>query len=87
MPMLTRADLLASAVTQPSRRVYELVGERIRDDALPMPPGGRELLEVHRAVLTEWARAGAPAAGAGDLCADAGVGDGGAGDAGDAGVP
>jgi cytochrome c551/c552 len=62
MPLVTAADLHAAAVSNPGRRVYELVPERIADDAKPMPqPPNPRLSEADRATLTSWAAAGAPA--------------------------
>lgn len=62
MPLLTLADLHAPAKSDPSRKVYELVVERIADDVKPMPeaPNPR-LSEADRATLTTWVAAGAPA--------------------------
>ena len=38
MALKTYADLLAPAVTDPSKKVYELVGVRVHDTVRPMPP-------------------------------------------------
>lgn len=62
MPLVTVADLHAAAKSDPARKVYELVVERIADDVKPMPerPNPR-LSEADRATLTAWVAAGAPA--------------------------
>lgn len=62
MPLVTLADLHAPAKSDPARKVYELVPERIADDKNPMPeaPNAR-LGDADRATLTAWASAGAPA--------------------------
>lgn len=38
MALMTREDLLAPAVSDPSRQVYELMLERVHDARAPMPP-------------------------------------------------
>jgi hypothetical protein len=62
MPLVTAADLHAPSKSNPARKVYELVTERIADDAKPMPPPPSDRLSAaDRATLTAWAAAGAPA--------------------------
>ncbi|MDB4939419.1 MAG: hypothetical protein JWP87_6391 [Labilithrix sp.] len=62
MPLVTAADLHAPAVSNPGRQVYELVPERIADDANPMPQRPNPRLSAgDRATLSSWAAAGAPA--------------------------
>ena len=61
MPLVTRADLLAPAKTDPSKKVYELVGARIHDDAKPMPQAPNPRLSTaDTATLDAWIAAGAP---------------------------
>jgi hypothetical protein len=63
MPLDTLADLQATAPSDPSKKVYELVADRIASDAKPMPPPPNpRLTAAERSVLTQWAAAGAPAA-------------------------
>ena len=59
MPLGTYDALHAGAVTDPSRPVYELVGERIHDPVRPMPAGA-PLPAAELAVLDAWIAAGAP---------------------------
>jgi cytochrome c551/c552 len=64
MPLVTLADLRAPAISDSSRKVYQLVAERIADDARPMPqPPNARLSAADRDTLTKWAAAGAPAVG------------------------
>ncbi len=62
MPLLTLDDLHADAKLTPGKKVFEMVGARIHDDAAPMPQapnprlGGADL-----ATLDAWVAAGAPA--------------------------
>jgi hypothetical protein len=61
MPLVTLADLHAAAATSSSRKVYELVPERIADDIKPMPqPPNARLSAADRATLSQWAAVGAP---------------------------
>jgi hypothetical protein len=65
MPLVTRADLLASARTQPAKRVIDLALERTADTAKPMPPPPASRLEkADTDALAAWAAAGAPASSA-----------------------
>lgn len=60
MPLVTYADLQASAVTNPAKKVYELVKERVHDDAHPMPqaPYAR-LTTAELATIDTWVAGGA----------------------------
>src|SRR6185295_17072612 len=61
MPLVSYADLMAPAVSQPSRTVYELVLERVTSDARPMPPVPNDRLSLDdRAALSAWMQAGTP---------------------------
>jgi hypothetical protein len=60
MPLGSHADLHAPAVSEPTRTVAELVGERTNDPDRPMPPDGLLPADV-RAPLEAWLAAGAPA--------------------------
>lgn len=63
MPLVTYADLTADAKSDASKKVYELVGERIHDDAHPMPQAPNPRLDAaDTAALDEWIADGAPAA-------------------------
>jgi hypothetical protein len=63
MPLVTAADLHAPARSNPARKVFELVTERIDDDKNPMPEAPNPRLSpADRATLTAWVAAGAPAA-------------------------
>ena len=69
MSLQTYADLMAPAVSNPAKKVYELVGVRTHDKAKPMPPPG--ILDTSELTpLDNWIAAGAPA-GADPLCAAA----------------
>jgi len=64
MPLVTWADLHAPAISDSKRKVYELVAERIADDAKPMPqPPNPRLSAADRATITAWTSGGAPAVG------------------------
>lgn len=67
MPLVSAADLTAPAVSDPSRKVRDLVALRTHDEANPMPPSGL-LPDTDLAVLDVWLEAGAPA---GDTACDA----------------
>ena len=61
MPLVTRADLLASLPGNPGRRVHEEVGVRIHDDARPMPKAPNQRLEpAETAILDAWIAAAVP---------------------------
>jgi hypothetical protein len=60
MPLVTFADLRAPAKSAPSRTVYELVAQRIHDDARPMPQAPAARLSAEEAeVLDGWVARGA----------------------------
>jgi hypothetical protein len=59
MPMQKYEDLVAPAVTEPSKKVYELVGVRVHDLENPMPPQGM-LTGDQLAGIDAWVAAGAP---------------------------
>lgn len=62
MALVTADDLHAPAKSNPARRVYELVPERIADDKAPMPqPPNARLSDADRTTLSSWAAIGAPA--------------------------
>jgi hypothetical protein len=61
MPLLFQENLDAPARSDPSRKVYELVHERIHDDAFPMPqPPNARLDERDMKTLDDWIAKGAP---------------------------
>jgi hypothetical protein len=61
MPLVTFADLHADAKLTQGKKVYEVVGARIHDDAAPMPqPPNPRLTPAEMATLDEWIAAGAP---------------------------
>lgn len=66
MSLMTWADTQRPAVTDPARRVWELMGERVHDVARPMPP--TRLDAPAMAVIDAWVRARAPGC-AGAACA------------------
>jgi hypothetical protein len=59
MSLETYQDLIAPAVSDASKRVYQLVGTRIHDTQKPMPPQGA-LGAAELAALDQWVAAGAP---------------------------
>jgi hypothetical protein len=62
MPLVTHADLIAPARSDPSRKVYELVGQRTHDDTSPMPQAPNPRLDAAaQKTLDDWIAAGAPA--------------------------
>ena len=64
VPLVTWADLQKPAASDSSRKVHELVVERITNDLRPMPqPPNARLSDADRATLTKWSAAGAPASG------------------------
>jgi hypothetical protein len=61
MPLMTWDDLHARAVSDASKKVYELVAMKIANDRAPMPPPPNERLsEADRKVIMDWVAAGAP---------------------------
>lgn len=66
MPLVTRADLLAPAPSDPARVVLELALERMQNERQPMPPlPNPGTSENDFTVLALWAEAGAPE---GEVC-------------------
>ena len=52
MALVSREDLLASAITQPNRQVFELIRERVHSPSAPMPPvSSRRLTDTELSVL------------------------------------
>jgi mono/diheme cytochrome c family protein len=65
MALVTYADLLKPSATQPSRKVYEVVKDRIHDSKRPMPPVDT-LKPADVAAIDAWASEGAKSAPASD---------------------
>jgi hypothetical protein len=60
MPLVSYADLQAPARSNPSRKVYQLVAERVEDRARPMPPDPtKRLSDATIGQIKAWAAAGA----------------------------
>lgn len=78
MPLVTHDDFHGAAFTDASRKVFEMVHTRVNDDARPMPPGNK-LMDPELTAFNDWLAAGAPAAGAGEICGGETGGAGGAG--------
>lgn len=60
MPLVTVADFMAPAKSNPQKTVAELVGVRIHDATKPMPPPPAELDTTSQSILDEWIAAGTP---------------------------
>ena len=61
MSLVTWADFQKPAVSDPSKKVYELVGMRVQDTARPMPPAMDGKISVaDRTLLVNWTTQGAP---------------------------
>jgi len=60
MLMLSYADLVAPAPTQPSRKVAEVAVIRMTDDAEPMPPVGPRATADEIGAFRAWNEAGLP---------------------------
>lgn len=60
MSLVTYADMMTSAKTQPAMKVYELAKVRLNDKMKPMPPGGTISAE-DAATLNAWFTGGAQA--------------------------
>ncbi len=61
MPLVTHADLMATSKTDPTRKVYEAVPERISSLGSPMPPVPYARLgAIDVATLKSWVAKGAP---------------------------
>src|SRR5689334_8025993 len=55
MSLVTYQDLTRAAVTDKSRKVYQLVEDRIHDTAKPMPqPPNPPLTDADKKVLDDW---------------------------------
>lgn len=67
MSLMSWNDFDAAAVTQPGKRVRELVAQRIHDEARPMPPN-KLLPEAELSVLDAWLADGADAGDAAVSC-------------------
>src|SRR5262245_31352854 len=62
MPLVTYADLVAPAKTDPSKKVFELVEARTHDTKAPMPqPPNPALGAADQKTIDDWVAAGAPA--------------------------
>ncbi|EYF02478.1 monooxygenase [Chondromyces apiculatus] len=73
-PLVTHADLQAASLSDPSRKLFELVRERIHDEVRPMPPAPASPLDGASAkVIDDWVAAGAKAGS--ESCGDTGGGD------------
>ena len=73
MPLITRADLVAQAKSDATKKVYELVGARTHDTAAPMPqPPNAPLDAAEQKVIDDWVAAGAPSST--DGCGGGGTG-------------
>jgi hypothetical protein len=59
MPLVTYQDFLAPGVTNPQRKVYELVQERVHDQARPMPPAPAQLSAAELTGIDAWVSGGA----------------------------
>jgi len=60
MPLVTYADMKAPARSNPMRKVYELVAERVEDRARPMPPDPtKRLSDTTIGQIKAWAASGA----------------------------
>ncbi|MBX3189073.1 MAG: peptidylglycine alpha-amidating monooxygenase [Labilithrix sp.] len=75
-PLVTHADLQKSGPgASAGKKIYELVSERIKDEARPMPPSPNPLLTADElATLDGWIKAGAKASS--DTCTSERAGDG-----------
>jgi hypothetical protein len=61
MPLVTYADLAAPAKSNGAKKVYELVGARIHDDAAPMPQAPNARLDAAAtSTIDSWIANGAP---------------------------
>jgi mono/diheme cytochrome c family protein len=59
MPLDTYEDLLKPGITNPNKKIYELVAERIHDARRPMPEPPRVMSEADKAAIDAWIAAGA----------------------------
>jgi mono/diheme cytochrome c family protein len=70
MSLVTYADLLAPAKSNPSTRVVDLCLTRIHDTALPMPPSPPAPSASEVMALSNWIAAGTPMGSCGSSAAD-----------------
>ncbi|MFW6197457.1 MAG: hypothetical protein ACOC5B_01200 [Myxococcota bacterium] len=68
MSLMTWEDTQQPGVTDESKMVHELIGERINSSTDPMPPQGFDLTPEHKAALDAWVGQGAPKAADGGGC-------------------
>jgi Copper type II ascorbate-dependent monooxygenase, C-terminal domain/Copper type II ascorbate-dependent monooxygenase, N-terminal domain len=62
MPLVTYEDLMKPALSDPSKKVYELVQSRVHDTSRPMPPPpGKPLEQSSLGAIDRWVNAGAKA--------------------------
>lgn len=59
MPLMTYADLVAKAPSDPKKRVVDVAVARVSSASAPMPPSGL-LAASEASSLIDWAKAGAP---------------------------
>lgn len=59
MPLVKYADFVANVVSDPKRKVFELVHERVHDDKRPMPPAPGKLSAAELARIDDWVKGGA----------------------------
>jgi len=71
MSLKTHADVQAAAVSDPSKKVYQLVGVRVHDTVRPMPPQAK-LTAQQLSEIDAWVAAGA-SAGSDPACASNGA--------------
>jgi Copper type II ascorbate-dependent monooxygenase, N-terminal domain/Copper type II ascorbate-dependent monooxygenase, C-terminal domain len=61
MPLVTHENLTATALSDPERKVYQVLTERIHSDLIPMPPPPNARLSAEDTkVLDDWIAASAP---------------------------
>lgn len=61
MPLMTWDNLQAAAPSSESKKLFEMVADRIANDAKPMPPPpNARLSEADRKKITDWIAAGTP---------------------------
>lgn len=71
MSLVSHADLVAPAKLHPKQKTFEVVLERVHDDASPMPPAPKpRLTKGELATLDAWVKAGTPEST--DTCAPTG---------------
>jgi hypothetical protein len=59
MPLADYDDLQVPALGDPTRKVFDVVADRVEDDATPMPPI-KTMTDEDRELLLSWIEAGAP---------------------------